>query len=91
MVLTKYFRDTGIIHHTSCVDTPKQNGRVERKHRHILNVARACLFQARLPINFWGESILAAEHMINRTPTQILDGKTPYEVLHGKPPAFDLL
>ncbi|CAF1901098.1 BnaCnng51620D [Brassica napus] len=91
MVLTKYFQKTGIIHQTSCVDTPQQNGRVERKHRHILNVARACLFQSKLPITFWGESILAAAHIINHTPSQVLDGKTPYEILHGSPPVYDLL
>lgn len=91
VTLAPYFRDNGIRHQTSCTYTPQQNGRVERKHRHILNVARACLFQSRLPVEFWGESILAAAHMINRTPTQVLDGKTPYEVLHGTPPIYDQL
>lgn len=91
MVLKTYFRNNGIIHQTSCVDTPQQNGRVEQKHRHILNVARAWLFQSKLLITFWGESILAAAHIINRTPSQVLDGKTPYELLHGAPPVYDLL
>lgn len=91
LVLKKYFQKNGIIHQTSCVDTPQQNGRVERKHRHILNVARACLFQSKLPVTFWGESILAAAHIINRTPSQVLDGKTPYEVLHGTAPVYTLL
>lgn len=44
MCLEEYFQDNGIIHQTSCVDTPQQNGRVERKHRHILNVARSLCF-----------------------------------------------
>jgi len=91
MCLTSYFQTHGILHQTSCVDTPQQNGRVERKHRHILNVARACLFQGNLPVKFWGKSILTATHLINRTPSTVLNGKTPYEVLFGKRPSYDML
>lgn len=64
--LKSYFLQQGILHQTSTIDTPQQNGRVEHKHRHILNVARACLFQAKLHVTFWGESILTAAHLINR-------------------------
>ena len=87
--LSKYFAANGIIHQTSCVATPQQNGRVERKHRHIVNVARSLMLQANLPIKFWGESVLAAAHVINRTPSSFLGGKTPNELLYGKPPSYE--
>ena len=88
MCLKKYFAEHGILHQTSCVGTPQQNGRVERKHRHILNVVRALRFQAHLPIEFWGECVLIARYFINKTPSVFLDGKTPYEILYGQAPSY---
>jgi len=79
----------GIVFETSCVGTPQQNGRVERKHQHIMNVARALRFQGNLSIQFWGECVLAACYLINRTPSNVLNYLTPYEKLFGKAPKFD--
>lgn len=91
MCLTAYFREQGIIHETSCVGTPQQNGRVERKHRHILNVARALRFQAGLPIEFWAEYALTACYLINRTPLKLLQNETHFEMLYDSQPAFSQL
>lgn len=42
------YADQGVVHQTSCVDRPQQNGRAERKHRNILEMSRALRFQAGL-------------------------------------------
>ena len=49
---SKFFCGKGNCYETSCVDTPQQNGRVDRKNRHWLNVTRALRFQVSLPIRF---------------------------------------
>ena len=87
--LHDYFSAMGILFYTSCTHIPQQNGRVERKRKHILNVGRALRFQANLPIYFWGEGVLAAAHLINHTPTPLLDNNSPYELLTGTYPSYD--
>jgi len=44
-----FFTSKGIVHHTSCIGTPQQNGVVERKHKHLLETCKALLFQSHLP------------------------------------------
>nr|GEW44811.1 retrovirus-related Pol polyprotein from transposon TNT 1-94 [Tanacetum cinerariifolium] len=47
-----YLTSHGIVHQTSCVDRPQQNGRVERKHKHILDTVRALSFYSKVPLKF---------------------------------------
>lgn len=42
---TTFLQSMGIVHQKSTPRTPQQNGLLERKHRHILEVARSLYFQ----------------------------------------------
>ncbi|CAN1157716.1 Retrovirus-related Pol polyprotein from transposon TNT 1-94 [Linum perenne] len=83
-----FYQEKGIFHERTCVETPQQNSKVKRKHQHILYVARALRFQAKLPLDFWSDCVRHAIFLINRVPTPVLQNKTPYEMLHSKPPSF---
>ena len=90
-IFQTWIRTHGIFHQRSCVSTPQQNGIVERKHRHLLDVARALRFQAHLPLSFWGECVLTAAFLINKLPTPLLGLKSPHEILFGKVPSYSSL
>ncbi|RVW17952.1 Retrovirus-related Pol polyprotein from transposon RE1 [Vitis vinifera] len=79
--LQKYLGGHGIIHQTTCSNTPQQNGVAERKNRHLLEVVRASLIAAKTPISYWGEAITSAAYLINRVHSSSINFQTPLQAL----------
>ena len=76
-----FMSDKGILHQTSCPDTPPQNGVAERKNRHLLEVARALMFTMNVPKFLWSEAVMMATFLINRTPSRVICMKSPCELV----------
>lgn len=87
--MTEFYSTKGVLHQLSRVESPQQNAIVERKHQHLLNVARSLRFQANLPLIFWGDCILTAAYLIILIPTPNLSNISPYELIYAKPPTYD--
>jgi hypothetical protein len=79
--LNTYCLNQGIIHISSCVNTPQQNRVAERKNIHLLEVARSLMLSTHVPKQFWGEYVLTTTYLINRMPFRVLNFRTPSQVL----------
>lgn len=83
-----FFSVHGILHRLSCPYTPQQNGRAERKHRHISETGLSMLFHAHAPASLWFDAFATAVYAINRLPSAVLSNKSPFELLYGSAPNY---
>lgn len=57
----------------------------------MVAAARSMMKAKKMPGELWGEAVVAAVYVLNRSYTRSLDGKTPYEAWYGKKPAVHYL
>lgn len=84
-VFMNFLSDHGITNQISCPYTPQQNGVVERKHKHIVEMGLCLLTRSSLPKSFWLEAFSTAVFHINRLPSFTLGHMSPYEKLFQHP------
>ena len=89
--LNTYFHQNGINHRIACPHTHQQNGSIERKHRHIVEVGLSLLAHSNLPMIYWEDAFHTATYIINRLPTPILKHKSPYEILYKRVPDYQIM
>ncbi|XPS72906.1 hypothetical protein M3J07_005050 [Ascochyta lentis] len=84
--LERYLVNKGIKTRFSAPYTPEQNGAAEIINRVLLNKVRALLITSNLPKNMWGETILTATYLYNRTPNSSINFQTPYYLKYKELP-----
>ncbi|CAH9135249.1 unnamed protein product [Cuscuta epithymum] len=67
----------GIRHEKTVPRTPQHNGVAERMNQTIMEKVRCMLSMAKLPKPFWGEAVLTACYLINRSPSVPLNFEVP--------------
>lgn len=87
-LILDYYKSKGILHQRTCVETPQQNAVAECKHRHILNISRAIMFQSRLPKLLWIFAVNHVIYLINRLHSPVANSNTPYQLLHKTPHVY---
>ena len=83
---SEYLKNNGIQHEVNAPYNPEQNGVAERMNCTLKDKATAMLADSRLPKQFWGEAVMAATYLLNRSPTVALGKTTPFEKWFGRKP-----
>ena len=78
----------GILHQSSCVHTPQQNGIAERKNRHLIETSLTLLLHYHVPFRFWGDAVLTVCYLINRMPSSVLHDQIPHSLLFPGQPLY---
>ena len=84
--LDYYLTNKGINTRYSAPYTPKQNSAAKIINRILLNKVRALLITSYLPKYLWGEAILTATYLYNRTPNSSINFSTPYNLKYKEKP-----
>ena len=89
--LRPFFASHGIHHRLTCPHTNEQNGSVERKHRHIVEMGLTLLAHSSTPLTYWAEAFQTTSYLINRLPTPVLHNLSPFQKLFNLRPNYTFL
>jgi hypothetical protein len=79
---TEFLQNQGTKRRLTMHDTLQHNGVADSLNRRILEQVQAMLHHAQLSKNLWGEAVLFATWLKNRTSTKAIGNTTPFEQLN---------
>ena len=86
-----YCKDSGIKIEYAATNTPQQIGVSERDGQTLAAITRCMLRDGDFPPFMWGELMLTAAYLANRSPHSALGGDTPYSRMYNKTPDLSRL
>ena len=86
-----YCSEKGIRHKKTVPGTPQQNGVAERMNCTIVEKIKCMLRMANLPKSLWGEAVVTACYLINRSPLVPLDFNILERIWIGKDVSYSHL
>jgi gag-polypeptide of LTR copia-type/Integrase core domain/GAG-pre-integrase domain/Zinc knuckle len=81
--------ERGIEQTFSAPYSPNQNGVAERLNRTLSEMARSMINSHKLDEKLWGEAIMTAAYLKNRSPHSSLEDITPEEAWSGRKPSVN--
>jgi transposase InsO family protein len=71
---TSYYVE-GVQHHYSAPYSPQQNDVIERHNQTVVGIARALFKHRGMSAVSWGEVVVMAVYILNRSPTKVLNSR----------------
>ncbi|POM67044.1 LOW QUALITY PROTEIN: Putative retroelement [Phytophthora palmivora] len=82
-----FCKTTGVARQRSEANNQASNGKAERMHRTVMNMAHCMVFSCGLPLSFWGGAVQYAAYILNQAPTNANPGRaSPQKVLTKQTP-----
>ncbi|CAB1111900.1 unnamed protein product [Ectocarpus sp. CCAP 1310/34] len=89
--MSNYCRESAIKLEFAATNTPQEIGVSERDGQTLAAVTRALLRDGDFPKRMWGELMMTAAYLTNRTPHAALGGATPYSKMYNTTPDLSRL
>ena len=86
-----YCKGSGVKIEYAATNTPQQVGVSERDGQTLAGITRCLLRDGDFPLYMWGELMLTAAYLANRSPHSALGGATPYSKMYNKSPDLSRL